>query len=220
MNIESITECGYRSERRYSNSDLSEFKRLLKGDHRPLPKKAFHFGRVVHGMLLEPDSLTPEDWTKLTDEEQETSRRMYEAAQNNAFISEVIKIGAKEQSYYFEAAGLPCKAKLDIVVNDELIVDIKTTSSQNYIEFLDAISKFDYHRQAAFYLDATQKAKDFVFIGLQKHPPFEVFYVEISKWTGSDSIPYGRKEYLRLLNQIKCTNFNPSTWKPLKANII
>jgi hypothetical protein len=206
------TDKEYRALNRYANSDLSEFKKLLIGDNRPLPKKAFNFGSVVHKMLLEPEHMTHEEWISLTDDEQEKANRMYEAVQKHTFTSELIKIAEREQTHLFEIDGLPCKSKLDLKY-DELIVDLKTTSSQNIVEFCEALQKFDNHRQAAFYLDGTDDGKEFVFIGIQKHAPFEIFHVELTKWMGSGNIEDGRKQYRQLLRQIKNTNFVPSKWE-------
>jgi hypothetical protein len=206
------TEKEYRALNRYSNSDLTAFKKALIGDNRPLPKAAFNFGSVVHGILLEPENLTHKQWTSLSDDEQEKASRIYEAVQNYSYTEQLIKIAEREQVHFTEFEGLPCKAKIDLKY-DDLIVDIKTTSSQNIAAFCEAIQRFDYHRQAAFYLDATDDGKEFVFIGLQKHAPFEIFHVELTKWHGTGGITQGRTEYRQLLKQIKSTNFVPSSWE-------
>jgi hypothetical protein len=205
------TEKEYRSLNRFANSDLSEFKRLLIGDRRPFPKAGFNFGHVFHGMLLEPEKLSHEDWISLSDDEQERANRMYEKAKNYPFIAEILKLAEKEQVHFFETEDTPCKCKIDLKYED-IITDIKTTSCQNYVDFCDTIEKFGYNRQGAFYLDGAQ-AKDFVIIGIRKHAPFEIFHVELTKWSGSGGITQGRTEYRQLLNQTKNTNFVPSSWK-------
>lgn len=208
------TEKEYRSLNRFANSDLSEFKRLLIGDTRPLPTAAFNFGSVVHELLLEPENLTYKRWSEeVTDAERERMMGIYDSVRKHPFITEMIATSEREQVHFFEVDGMPCKAKIDLK-REKLVADIKTTSSRSMAAFRAAIRKFDYNRQAAYYLDAAE-GEEFVFIGLQKHAPFEVFYVEVE----SESIEQGRREYHQLLKQIKSVNFIPSAWELEKVTV-
>ncbi len=114
-----------------------------------------------------------------------------------------------------EPTGLPCKARIDMRVPDErLIVDVKTTSARSQNEFVSNCYRYDYDRQAAFYLDGCRQAGEcadqFIILGIQKQKPHNLYIVEVV----ADSIflDYGRRKYQRLLRSWKETNYKPSSW--------
>ncbi len=97
-----------------------------------------------------------------------------------------------------------CKGKADIVVDGgDMLVDLKTTSKP-ITEFRKSAFRYNYHRQAAFYLDGFG-AKEFVFIVIETVEPFQVGIFRCSEFF----IEGGREEYISLLEEYK---------KPLKRN--
>lgn len=138
---------------------------------------------------------------------------MRESILQNKFARHVLGMGEVEQVQIWvdDQTGLPCKALKDIwVAEEELIVDLKTTSARTYGEFLKTCEQYTYDRQAAFYLDGNPFAKRFVILGVQKRAPFEIFYFEATACRGC--IEGGRKKYQGLLRGILKTGFTPSSW--------
>ena len=199
----------YRTMPRYANSDLGEFRNLLFSNKAPKPTSAaLVFGTLFHSLLLEdkqPQGISPQMSKQLT--------AMCEAVARNRFAASVAPAAQVEQVRIWDdkVTGLPCKAQLDIwVAENELIVDVKTTSARSYGEFLKSCEQYSYDRQAAFYLDGTPGARRFVILGVQKQAPYEVFYFEASAARGC--IEGGRKKYQGLLKGVQRTEFVPSSW--------
>ncbi|MBU1821575.1 MAG: PD-(D/E)XK nuclease-like domain-containing protein, partial [Bacteroidetes bacterium] len=102
---------------------------------------------------------------------------------------------------------------------NQLVVDIKSTSCRTLEEFTKSCLKYDYDRQAAFYLDSLgmkgAAERRFAFVAIQKVKPFHVWKIE---YLGdSDFIEYGRRKYQALLSQWRHReslglSFVPSTW--------
>lgn len=93
------------------------------------------------------------------------------------------------------ASGLPLKCKPDRVLENGLVVDLKTVDGAVDPEsWSRTLSRWGYHRQAAFYLDvlqlAGQKADAFVFVAVSKDPPHEIGIYPI----GQASLELGRRE--------------------------
>ena len=89
-----------------------------------------------------------------------------------------------------------CKGKADIVMNDGLtLVDIKTTG-KDVKDFERSAYNFDYHRQAAFYMDGFG-AKEFVFVVIESNAPHQIGIFTCSE----EFIEKGRQEYIELLEQ-------------------
>ncbi len=199
----------YRTMNRYANSDLGEFRNLLFG----LPVKptgtAQHLGTLFHALLLEssnPINLPPA--------QQKHLYLMRDSVLRNKFASTVLESCLVEQVQLWQdkQTGLLCKAQTDIwVAEDQLLVDIKTTSARSYGEFLNHCEQYAYDRQAAFYLDGTPDASRFVILGVQKKTPYSVFYFEASACRGC--VEGGRKKYQVLLRGIQREGFIPSSWQ-------
>lgn len=78
-----------------------------------------------------------------------------------------------------EETGLPCKSKYDYLTDSGYIIDLKTTIDASLAEFSRSIAKYGYHRQNAMYADGYEAAfnkppKGFVFIAVEKEPPYAV----------------------------------------------
>lgn len=194
---------------RYANSDLTEFRNLFFGQRNPPTAGAVEFGAAFRQLLFEQE-LPPD----LTPARIKQAGRMREALQKDDFANLVLQEARKEvvQLWIDEQTGLPCKARLDLWLPLEgLIVDVKTTSTRSYREFLQSCSEYDYDRQAAYYLDSQPRAHRYILLGVQKQEPFSVFYFEATALKGC--IETGRKKYQALLREIRQCNFQPSSWE-------
>lgn len=200
----------YRTMPRYANSDLGEFRNQLFSNKAVKPSGAAQvFGTLYHSLLLQ--SQTPSNVTPKMDHQ---LKAMREAALQNKFVRSVLERSQVEQVQLWldKQTELPCKAQTDIwLAEDELIVDIKTTSCKTYSEFLKSCEDYNYDRQAAYYLDGTPNANRFVIIGVTKQAPYGVFYFEASACRGC--VEGGRKKYQGLLRGIQREGFIPSSWQ-------
>ena len=209
------TYMDYRSIPRISNSDLSELHNHIFGINRPKPVAAFAFGSLVHSLILEPDS-NPDvptgvslDWLAI--------ERISEIAAGDEHLQTLLRTSKKEQVILWDCpdTGLLLKSKIDIVQRRKsLVVDLKTTSEKTFDSFMQSAIKYDYNRQAAFYLDAAG-CKSFGFSVIQKVAPFNIWHIEFD--TDSEFIQAGRKKYKRLLRdwkqrEVMGNPFTPSTW--------
>jgi len=94
------------------------------------------------------------------------------------------------------------KARLDWVTPGNAIVDIKTTTDARRDQFGDTMYKLQYYVQAAYYLDIwndlhpAQPKEVFVFIAVEKKPPYAVNVLEVHQ----NAIAAGREQYMRDLN--------------------
>lgn len=93
-----------------------------------------------------------------------------------------------ELSIYWDADGVPCKGRLDRLVDtgDQLLVlDLKTTDSVEPHTFLKKVTGgMNYLFQAAWYAEAASLAFDkpakFIFIGIERAEPWTVALFEVS----------------------------------------
>jgi len=195
----------YRAIEAYSNSRLSQVKNQLIGIQRPTPLKAFSMGSILHQLILEPELAEAEDYVFLTP----APRRHLQAAKKSAFRNRLLKkvLGnetteiEKVFTWTDDKTELPCKAKVDIAYEDHRglhVIDLKSTGAVDRAAFLADCVKYEYGRQAAFYLDGT-RAKTVVIYGIQKRAPYRVF----RKWYTRRELEDGRKMYGFILGKIK-----------------
>lgn len=99
-----------------------------------------------------------------------------------------------------EATGVQCKARVD-AYNEELgiVIDLKTTVDASPKGFPKKLLQYGYHRQAAWYLEALKQngeaARHFVFLAIEKAPPYLVGVYRIS----DDTIRLSKAENEKLL---------------------
>jgi len=189
-------------------------------------KKAFLIGSALHTLVLEPktfdnnyaiapkslDFRTKEgsEWTKkhlgktwIKYEDYKNILGMASAINSNPFFNSL-----KENAFTLDVetpifwkdkiTGLSCKAKPDIVINKEIIVDIKTTFNASPADFCSTFFIHDYHRQAAWYMDAIG-AKEFYFVCVEKEPPYNIAIFAVSE----NTLENGRTEYQQILSELK-----------------
>lgn len=95
---------------------------------------------------------------------------------------------------------LLCKGRIDLFnAKYSALVDLKTTADAGPDNFERSIYDFGYHRQAAFYMDGWaacgMKATRFVFVAVEKSPPFAVAVYALDQ----TAIDAGRKELRAML---------------------
>lgn len=86
--------------------------------------------------------------------------------------------GKAEQSYFWtdDETGERCKCRPDWHSEDRrIIVDVKTTEDASPRKFLhSSVMGWRYHTQAAFYMQGLPEAEAFLFVVVEKKPPFAV----------------------------------------------
>jgi len=203
----------YRAIEAYSNSRLSQIKNQLiarpddsvgRGIQRPTRLKAFSMGSILYQLILEPELAEAEDYVFLTP----APIRHLQAAKKSAFRNRLLKrvLGneATEIEKVFtwtdDKTKLPCKAKVDIAYEDRRglhVIDLKFTGASSKAAFLADCVKYEYGRQAAFYLDGTG-AKTVTIYGIQKRAPYQVFRKRYTK----RELEVGRKMYGFILGKV------------------
>lgn len=222
-----LSETEYRSLPRIANSDLTELHFLQMGYAvRPIYPSTAQFGTSYHQLILEPEK--PVNWDLHTEKQRHDLMHMQRAWQH--FLSLYQQKGpfsfsSTEQILLFDqstpAGTVACKAKLDAVglyQDQPWVIDLKTTSAASLKEFVKCFDKYDYDRQAAFYLDALSLKLDqslhnnVYFIGLQKQRPYHVYVVDMNQHPRMMQV--GRQKYRNLLQKAVRELENPTGWRP------
>ena len=114
------------------------------------------------------------------------------------------KQGQSELSYFWDDLGLvKGKCRPDWISNDgNIVVDIKTTTDASPKGFQKSIANWGYHLQLGWYIRGLQKlglpAKEFIFIAIEKTPPFSVGVYRANK----EMITYANDEISNLVYDI------------------
>jgi len=183
-----------------SNSKLTRLLYELKGKNLIFPARCLVFGSAFHEMILEPEKFFLPEFN-LRNSEIKNLNAMFDKVMASEFLHTLLSRSETEVDHIWtdEQTGLKCKAKFDLVVSKENLIDFKTTSATNIEEFEAQLEQHDYDRQTAFYLDG-YKGTSFMVIGVQKFPPFKiyqkVFHVD------SDFVKKGRKKYQFLMQKL------------------
>lgn len=114
---------------------------------------------------------------------------MCAALHNDEFCRKLLS-GAKETPYFWvdEMTGEECKCRTDCTVeigDIPLVVDLKSTGDASTEGFMRSAVKYGYHFQAAMYLEGvraeTKREHGFVFIAVEKEPPYAVNIFQCDK---------------------------------------
>lgn len=186
---------------------------------------ALHFGRAYHMAMLEEDvyddnvirvdasTRTAKVWKEAVQEynghvsalilqsEHDTIMRMRDILYSIGDIKDILNnLREKEKVVLWrdKDTDVLCKSKIDAITNDNILVDLKTTTDCRYQSFKSSCYKYGYYRQSAFYLDGS-KTDDFIFIVQEKSSPYDVALYEVS----GQAIQQGRNEYKELLKSFK-----------------
>jgi len=192
-----------------SDHGLEAFHTYKYGKNNPprVATAAMKFGSMVHKFCLEPEefpssyALLDDKRTKqgkataiqlaekgietFTSSEMQNLMAIYNSLEKNEFANKFIlkdKKGKSELSYWWKhkETGLQCKCRCDYVI-DDMVIDLKTTGEGGASPdvFTRTIVNFNYHLQAAHYLQGTG-AKRFIFVAVEKVFPFSVGIYELS----------------------------------------
>lgn len=134
-------------------------------------------------------------------EQMDIASRMRDSVMNNASAAHLLSSGRAERSVMFTEpdTGAPCKCRPDWETSSDIIVDLKSTIDASPDEFGRSAYNYRYRVQAAFYIDGLnidagfEKIKHFVFIAIEKTPPYGVAVYFIDQ----EAIDLGRRDYLR-----------------------
>ena len=226
----SFVEAWYKTTPYHATADLPEKQ-----------STAFDIGTAVHGWALEgvvpikgterragkewqaaKDKAAEENTVALNIADYEKVEQCVEALYNNPHIKLLLEHKKRvcEASVFVKHEKLCLKARPDLYIQSKgIIADIKTTQSANPYEFEQrTMDKFGYTIQAAFYWKVMQLAqlpmKRFLFINVEKEPPFATSIVEV----GEKLIEYGTEVVNRTLAEIQVaqTQQDYSTgWPPV-----
>ena len=222
-----MTDTEYRSLPRLANSDLTELQfRQMGYQIRPIYPTTAQFGTTFHQLILEPDR--PIDWTIHTPKQRADLLQMqasYQKFRDRFLHTGPFHFDQTERILLFDlpvdTLAVACKAKLDAVGqfdDQSWVVDLKTTSASSAKEFLASVDKYDYDRQAAFYVDALglvsgqQLRNNVLFIGIQKQKPFTIYSVNMQQQPKLMQV--GRRKYQSLLKKAVIELANPQGWRP------
>ena len=129
---------------------------------------------------------------------------MASAVAYHPFAAKVLSEGRSEMSVFWEDkdTGLYCKCRPDRIPDGDhgVIVDVKTTTSARKQDFVNTVVRYNYYRQASFYVDGYNTVTNcnvdaFIFIAVEKEPPYMVGCFALS----DVDIDYGRLRYRALI---------------------
>lgn len=131
-----------------------------------------------------------EDKTILKAEEFSKALEIATAVRSNTHVTTMLEGAHVELScdWVDPATEVQCKARID-AYNEQmsLVIDLKTTLDASRSGFPRKLFSYGYHRQAAWYLDALrangEPAQHFVFIAVEKDPPYCVGLYRLSDET-------------------------------------
>jgi len=168
------------------------------------------------------DKAAEENTVALNIADYEKVEQCVEALYNNPHIKLLLEHKKRvcEASVFVKHEKLCLKARPDLYIQSQgIIADIKTTQSANPYEFEQrTMDKFGYTIQAAFYVKTLTLAKlpvkRFLFINVEKEPPFATSIVEV----GSKLIEYGTTVVDNVLAEIQVaekTQDYSTGWPPV-----
>jgi hypothetical protein len=193
----------------------------------PEPTDELVFGQLFHAALLEPETafanvaVRPEGLDGRTKEgkawaAEHTGKPIISWKNHQAILGmirsveaipnmvDALAYGMHEQALFAEFAlggTVRRKGKLDLITKGAAIIDFKTTTNASKDGFAKAIGNYGYARQAAYYLDLCKDngmdKSEFVFVAVEKEPPYCAGVYVLDQ----DSIAWGRKQYIELLQR-------------------
>ncbi len=127
-----------------------------------------------------------ENKTVVTADMYQQATEMCEALSQNDYVQKLLK-GEKEKEFFWndDLTGEPCKCRVDCLTdlgNDLLVVDLKSTENAQTKPFMTSAIKYGYDLQSAMYNKGveinTGKKPRFVFIAIEKDPPYAINILE------------------------------------------
>lgn len=124
--------------------------------------------------------------TVVTADMHQQATEMCEALSSNEFVKKLLN-GEKEKVFFWndDLTREPCKCRVDCLTelgNDLLVVDLKSTENAQTKPFMTSAIKYGYDLQSAMYNKGveinTGKKPRFVFIAIEKKPPYAINILE------------------------------------------
>lgn len=193
------------------------------------PSAALRLGTAIHAAVLEPVRFSQEfvvapkfdrrtkdgkaaaeafeasavGKTIISLDDYATCMKISDRLSRHPAASVLFKRGEAEVSMFWEdpETGVACKCRPDWLINGVAIVDVKSTQDASAAGFARAVANYEYHMQAAFYLDGVRACSTgeapqaFIFAAFEKDNPHAVAFYSADK----DMIDLGRREYRRRL---------------------
>lgn len=136
-----------------------------------------------------PESLARQDWwrnfdamnagrERLSMEDYERARRMADSVRAHPVAAGLLVGGDREVTFSWqdEETGLDCKARADLYLSGEYLMDLKTCRDASAEGFARAVTGYHYALQQAHYLDAVRTCGDsirwFVFLAVESEAPY------------------------------------------------
>ncbi len=206
---------------------------------------AMLLGRLVHCAVLEPDEL-PKRWAvwngarrgnawvefaeatvangveTCTEAEYEKALAIRDAVRGHVAALPLLYGGKAEvvKTWTDPSTGVPCKARLDYLIGQHTLVELKTTRDIGPREFARTCAYLSYHGQLAFYARAlSDKPEKYVkayVIAVESEPPHDVCVYEPDEdfmWAGDELV----SELLAKLKQCERTGQWPGAYKGLRS---
>jgi hypothetical protein len=138
--------------------------------------------------------------TGIEQDDMDVFHRIRDSAHRHPSVRFLLSSGISEQSKYAidPVTGALVKCRIDHENNEsgKILADLKSTGDASEDAFKGSAFKYRYHQQAAFYLDVDEwctgkRADAFVFIAVEKVPPYAVKVFEASP----SFISRGREAY-------------------------
>lgn len=151
--------------------------------------------------------------TIVAQDDYETMVNMVNACVGHPFAIKCLAEGRSEISVFWNdpETGLYCKCRPDRIPDGDhgVIVDIKTTQNADKRAFAYTVARMGYDRQAALYVDGFNtvcngKVDAFIFIAVEKEPPYKVGCYVLSE----GDIGVGRVKYRELIHKEKVCRDN------------
>ncbi len=148
----------------------------------------------------------------LTADEAASVHAMAATLRDHRIAADLLRDGVAEQSIFWTRSVLgasdtfQCKARLDWIIDDGTILDIKTTRDASPQAFARAAASYKYAHQAAWYWDAlaaaatnghAPKPTRYIIAAVENIAPFDVALYELS----TDDIDLARIDLLETLGQ-------------------
>lgn len=164
-------------------------------------KPAFQLGRLFHALVIENKQLWAKPWNGYkrgneykaykadceaeglesisVDDERKLLLMRKSLLSNPVAVDLLERTVRREQTIQFEYAEQDCKVRLDMWLDSDAIVDLKTTRNASKEKFFyQGVNEFGYHYSAAFYELAVQSYLEtdrnipYLYIAVENQEPF------------------------------------------------
>ena len=153
----------------------------------------------------------------ITKDQADDIKLMRLAVEQHPAAGKILKEGLSEQTVIWKdkGTGLICKSRVDRSPkpSTRVLADLKTAASADSRLWFNKAHQFGYFRQGGLYLDAVNSHiedpdkhfTEFIFIVVEKEPPYRVEVYGIDADMDDSMLAWGREEYKRLMHlEVQC----------------